>query len=112
MSYIKRETLLQKAKELLRDDAFGAARIVREIERAPAEDVVEVNLLNLSLRLQHDKSLENLKEYLQENDIVKVTRCKDCRWWHSNGCAFRRDCTDLPSDDDFCSHGERRINNE
>lgn len=40
--YIKRETLLNIAKKLQGDDAFGVVRIVREIENAPAEDVVEV----------------------------------------------------------------------
>lgn len=40
--YIKKESLLQLAKELQGDSAFGAPRIVREIERTPAEDVVEV----------------------------------------------------------------------
>lgn len=42
-------------------------------------------------------------------DVVEVVRCKDCKWWHTGGCAFRKDCTaDLPSADDFCSHGERK----
>lgn len=42
MSYIKREPLLQIAKELQKNNAFGAPLIVREIENAPEEDVVEV----------------------------------------------------------------------
>lgn len=42
MSYIKKEPLLQIAKELQKNNAFGAPLIVREIENAPEEDVVEV----------------------------------------------------------------------
>lgn len=46
-------------------------------------------------------------------DVVEVVRCKDCKWWHSGGCAFRKDSTpDLPSADDYCSHGERRERDE
>jgi hypothetical protein len=41
MSYIKREPLLQIAKEL-QGSAFGGPLIVRAIEEAPAEDVVAV----------------------------------------------------------------------
>jgi hypothetical protein len=42
MSYIKKEPLLQRAKELQKDDAFGSPLIVRAIEEAPEEDVAEV----------------------------------------------------------------------
>lgn len=47
--------------------------------------------------------------FIPAADVVEVVRCKDCKWWHKGGCAFRKDCTaDLPSADDFCSHGERK----
>ena len=43
------------------------------------------------------------------SDVVEVIRCKDCEWWHTDGCAFRKDAVkDLPAADDFCSHGERK----
>lgn len=85
MSYIKKEPLLQKAKELLRDDAFGGVRIVREIERAPAEDVVE------------------------------VVRCKDCKYHRDLDGGVKCERIDgllmtLPND--FCSYGRRRTDNE
>ena len=42
-------------------------------------------------------------------NVVEVVRCKDCKWWHTDGCAFRKDAVkDLPAADDFCSHGERK----
>lgn len=42
-------------------------------------------------------------------DVVEVVRCKDCKWWHTDGCAFRKDAVkDLPAAGDFCSHGERK----
>lgn len=88
MSYIKREPLLEKAKQLLSDDAFGSVRIVREIENAPAEDV------------------------------VAVTRCKDCKYfrrWNdgSTTCLFWTDQWDMAAESNgFCSYSERRTDNE
>ena len=42
-------------------------------------------------------------------DVVEVVRCKDCKWWHTEGCVFRKDAVEgLPTADDFCSHGERK----
>ena len=41
MSYIKREPLLQYAKEI-QGTLFGAPLIARAIEEAPEEDVIEV----------------------------------------------------------------------
>lgn len=42
-------------------------------------------------------------------DVVEVVRCKDCKWWHTGGCAFRSDSIKgLTSADDYCSHGERK----
>ncbi len=39
--------------------------------------------------------------------VTTVVRCKECKWWHTEGCAFRKDCVEgLPSADDYCSHGE------
>ena len=55
------------------------------------------------------KAVRTAIEQVPAADVVEVVRCKDCKWWHKGGCAFRKDCTaDLPSADDFCSHGERK----
>lgn len=55
---------------------------------------------------------EDIREFVKEiptADVVEVVRCKDCKWWHTDGCAFRKDAVkDLPAADDFCSHGERK----
>lgn len=46
-------------------------------------------------------------------DAVEVVRCKDCRWWLTAGCAFRKDAIPLlPEANDFCSHGERKDEGE
>ena len=53
----------------------------------------------------------------QEQDLVEVVRCKDCKWWKREEnqvgeigedyfCAF--DCNKSYRDDFFCADGERR----
>ena len=54
--------------------------------------------------------------FLDNADVVEVVRCKDCKYKFSvnghdkKGCPL--DGVGLMNDDDFCSCGERRINNE
>lgn len=43
-------------------------------------------------------------------DAVVVVRCKDCKWFGDIGCAIRIvDDSDKPTENDFCSFAERRI---
>ena len=38
----------------------------------------------------------------------ELVRCKDCKWYGHLGCAIRIvDDSDKPSDNDYCSFGER-----
>ncbi len=47
-------------------------------------------------------------------DAVPVVRCKDCKFYnpesHYIGCESAKGIIG-PSDDDFCSYGERRLEN-
>ena len=52
-------------------------------------------------------------------DAVEVVRCKDCKYWKSYGGSMKYygECegtskTEMWAEDDFCSHGERREENE
>ena len=48
-----------------------------------------------------------------DSDYVPVVRCKDCKWFGLVGCAIQIvDDTDRPSEDDFCSFGERKGGDE
>lgn len=39
----------------------------------------------------------------------EIIKCKDCKWFNDIGCAIRIvDDTDKPSEEDYCSMGERR----
>ena len=46
-----------------------------------------------------------------KRDLVQVVRCEDCRWYENDGfhtnCQIMRFCVE---DDDYCSRGERRKN--
>lgn len=86
MSYIKREPLLQIAKGLQRS-AFGGPLIVRAIEEAPAEDVVE------------------------------AIKCRDCKYALVGKDSKLRCDILYPSlswveSDDFCSYAERKEEND
>lgn len=60
-------------------------------------------------RHQYDDHIVTCSHWKPADDVVEVVRCKDCKWWHTDGCAFRKDAVkDLPATDDFCSHGERK----
>ena len=46
-------------------------------------------------------------------DVRPVVRCRDCKWFGLAGCAIQIvDDTDKPSEDDFCSFGERKGGDE
>lgn len=93
MSYIKKEPLLQIAKELQGNDAFDAPLIVRAIEEAPEEDAIE------------------------------VVRCKDCKYCflYSRPNYERYECEYYGTSDEivdyvepmhYCSYGERRVEDD
>lgn len=45
---------------------------------------------------------------MEAADVVEVVRCKDCKWFNRFGCAIEMvDFTDRPTENDYCSFGER-----
>ena len=54
------------------------------------------------------KTAVTVIEHYPAADVVEVVRCKDCKWYNKSGCAILIvDDTDKPTDNDFCSYGER-----
>lgn len=57
---------------------------------------------------------EVVVDYLLDNDVVPVVRCKDCLYWEEyDGEMFCLCNANLMTDtapDDFCSYGERKDN--
>ena len=81
----------------------------QSIEHAQEELVDALQYLEHLKQTQADKLTAEVWNRRAHADVVEVVRCKDCKWWHTDGCAFRKDAVkDLPAADDFCSYGERK----
>lgn len=65
-------------------------------------------------REAHYDAVANRITDMEERGFVSVVRCKDCRYYKSDGGAMMVcDVSDIVvNDDDFCSYGERREESE
>lgn len=75
-----------------------------------ADEVYKVltDYYNHKTEIQH-KALKEAIGRVPSIDAVEVVRCKDCKWRGELGCAVSIvDESDIPDDDDYCSWGERR----
>lgn len=44
---------------------------------------------------------------IDNNEFVKVIRCRNCRWFNTLGCAIDiNDDTDKPGENDYCSFAD------
>lgn len=60
-----------------------------------------------------EKKCGNKHTTCHNADVVEIVRCEDCKWWHSEECYFRKNCSlYIPSATEFCSHGERKQNEQ
>lgn len=57
--------------------------------------------------------VEAVEKAPEEDDVVEVVRCKDCKYYQDNNggyphpeCRWSHDET--PNEDDYCSYGERK----
>ena len=54
--------------------------------------------------------MDEIKEYLASDDVVEITRCKDCKYYTTdNGGVCNKENGGLmfATETDFCSYGER-----
>lgn len=57
-----------------------------------------------------------MKNGVNCTNVVKVVRCKDCKWYKANnGCplaesGYFKNGKMIPMENDFCSYGERKTN--
>lgn len=77
-----------------------------------------IELINNAERSMWGKSLggvkaqrEYLAEYLLDSGVVKVVRCKDCKYFVASQCC-RSYVKSYHSANDYCSDGERKDDNE
>lgn len=46
---------------------------------------------------------------IKKKVVAELVRCKDCKWFKELGCAIQIvDDSDKPTENDYCSFGERR----
>lgn len=46
---------------------------------------------------------------IKKKVVAELVRCKDCKWFNDFGCAIQIvDDSDKPTENDYCSFGERR----
>jgi hypothetical protein len=85
---IRRGALLEKAVWMVEYDESGCGV---DLKAVPIEDVLKAPAV----------------------DAVEVVRCKECKWFNSVGCAiYIVDESDKPKENDFCSYGERRVDDD
>ena len=55
---------------------------------------------------------EAVADYLMDNNVVPVVRCKDCKHFYTDeyygATTCDHNCIVEPDNNDFCSYGERR----
>ena len=62
--------------------------------------------------VQLESTIGQLNTDAQSTDVVEVVRCKDCKWFNDIGCSIRIvDDSDKPTENDYCSFGERKDGN-
>ena len=80
------------------------------------EKLIEVMKDTRANAAWHRWSYEESADYLIENDVVPVVRCKDCKHYEKDtlscGNILYNSCYQVPNwyADDFCSYGERKDN--
>ena len=56
--------------------------------------------------------MDKIRAYLEQNDIVEVVRCRECKHWNDEDhwCNIRDSYGWDYKPDDYCSYGERSTN--
>lgn len=66
--------------------------------------------LNFEIKIDNEKLQEIVDKVLSDNDIVKVVRCKKCKFYDRDQCYHERHEHHAQSiyqrETDFCSYGE------
>lgn len=69
----------------------------------------EMSLAQQAYHRGWNDAIDAIVENEPTADVVEVVLCKDCKWFNQIGCAIRIvDDSDKPTENDFCSFGERR----
>lgn len=87
----------------------GTARINLRLAKNIIEDMPSIDLADYVPKDFHDKTCEAMAKAHQEEiaNMVRVVRCKECRWDKAQMIPKEVKCIYQHNADDFCSYGER-----
>ncbi len=72
---------------------------IRQIVKTSAQNELDIPAIGTVIYILSE---------MDSADVVEVVRCKECKWFNQSGCAiYIVDDTDKPTENDFCSYGER-----
>ena len=110
---------------LLKTDSEACKEQKSKLDLISREDVVReiVEWIQMATDNETDMAIKDFLSFLKERIIsipsaeaVKVVRCKDCEYWHSNtefcGIWSCLNVAQRTLPDDYCSRGERREDGE
>jgi hypothetical protein len=109
--YIEREALLHDIEQsvvytvrekITSAEMRGAHKIIERIKCAPAVEPIYI----------HEPKKSEFKRMAVQMDYVPVVRCKDCKYYKPDeyefGCGCDGGLLYVKADDDFCSYGARK----
>ena len=110
--YIKREDAIEAILNL----TMSEGRVPVDTVTHVIKDVPSVDLptkVIATVEFDGDKLQDIVNNTLSRNDIVQVVRCKDCRYWRSDGECIMHSNYALNiiygvNENDYCSYGERK----
>jgi len=87
------------------------------IKREDVLDAIRERIRRVGMKTPLVLSIGNAVVDVPASDVVEVVRCKDCKHWiaghiSDNDTFYPPKCAlvrDERSNDDFCSYGERRV---
>lgn len=106
-------------------DTYDKAMIVDMVDEQPTiKPLTEIDYIELADRYGGEVAFV-VKDMIEQtgrrwgneepkkmDDVVKVVRCKDCKWWGKNYCVNRNysiaNTTRKTIGEDYCSWGERK----
>lgn len=105
---ISRKALIAEYDRVHVGPPGGARKLIEEAPEVPPKVVAEIKIDGDTLRKLVDEAIEEIKAMQSDPDVVRVVRCKDCRFRdkpHMSSAWLP--CVDMKVPDDFyCARGE------
>ena len=107
--YIGREEAIKSIAQYLEDNDAGVER--ERLERLEAAIKDALHRFNKEYDAPNEVVARDMLAEIGEDDVVKVVRCKDCKYRKSMPNVCYGECiysASMVSDNDYCSNGEKK----